>query len=68
MRNLIMGRRQVLSMSQVLVTLSIMLDGGYSALYDNKIPADIKYIDYDRNVKHIGKAEHIIIRIFTYVF
>lgn len=63
-----MGRRQVLSMSQVLVTLSIMLDGGYSALYDNKIPADIKYIDYDRNVKHIGKAEHIIIRIFTYVF
>ena len=50
-----------------LSNINFMLDGGYSALYDNRIPADIKYIDYDRNVKHIGKAEYIIVRIFTYV-
>lgn len=31
-------------------------DGGYSVLYENKIPVDIKYIDYDRNVKHLGAA------------
>lgn len=31
-------------------------DGGYVAVYHNKIPMDIKYVDYDRNVKQIGGA------------
>jgi hypothetical protein len=30
------------------------LEGGYSLIYDNMLPIDMKYIDYDRNVKHVG--------------
>lgn len=29
---------------------------------------DIKYVDYDRNVKHIGGSEILTIKIFSYVF
>lgn len=45
----------------------IYADGGYSAIYHNKIPMDVKYVDYDRNVKHIGGAEQLNIKLFSYV-
>jgi len=28
---------------------------------------DVKYVDYDRNVKHIGGAEQLNIKLFSYV-
>ena len=45
----------------------VYADGGYSAIYHNKIPMDVKYVDYDRNVKHIGGAEQLNIKLFSYV-
>ena len=51
----------------VSVSSPFMLGGGYSVLYENRLPIDLKDVDYDRNVNHLGKAEFVIIRIFTYV-
>lgn len=28
---------------------------------------DIKYVDYDRNVKHVGGAEVLNVKLFSYV-
>ena len=36
-------------------------------IYDNVLPIDMKYIDYDRNVKHLGSKERITIKIFAFV-
>lgn len=44
-----------------------MLEGGYGALYHNRIPMDIRYIDYDRNTKHIGGSEMLSVKMFGYV-
>lgn len=43
------------------------IEGGYNAIYHNRIPMDIKYIDYDRNVKQIGGAEMLSVKMFAYV-
>lgn len=43
------------------------VDGGYTAIYHNKIPMDIKYVDYDRNVKQIGGAEVMSVKMYSYV-
>lgn len=28
---------------------------------------DIKYVDYDRNVKQVGGAEMLLVKLFSYV-
>lgn len=37
------------------------------ALYDNRIPVDLKYVDYERNVNQLGRAEYVIFKMFTFV-
>jgi hypothetical protein len=41
--------------------------GGYSLLYDNSIPIEMKYVDYDRNVNHLGSNEIVNFKIYTFV-
>lgn len=41
--------------------------GGYTLLYDNNIPIDMKYVDYDRNVNHLGSNEIVNLKIYTFV-
>ena len=33
-----------------------ILVGGYNLLYENTVPVDMKYVDYDRNVNHLGSS------------
>ena len=39
---------------------------GYSLLFDHKVPIQMKYIDYDRNIKHLGSDETVNFKIYTY--
>ena len=41
--------------------------GGYTLLYDNSVPVDMKYVDYDRNVNHLGSNEQVNFKIYTFV-
>jgi hypothetical protein len=52
---------------QVCVSNCVTLVGGYTLLYDNNIPIDMKYVDYDRNVNHLGSNEIVNLKIYTFV-
>lgn len=41
------------------------LKSGYSLLFDHKVPIEMKYMDYDRNIKPLGSNEITNIKIYT---
>jgi hypothetical protein len=43
------------------------LVGGWILLYDHSVPVDMKYVDYDRNVNHLGSGELVNFKIYTQV-
>jgi hypothetical protein len=43
------------------------LVGGFTLLYDNSVPVEMKYVDYDRNVNHLGSNEPVHFKIYTFV-